>query len=204
MPACKKCLLLASVFLFLFPFSNQTFALGEAVSELVDKVGESLGIGYSAKVIDQNADIAIKKLFQNSPAAAKLSKTAKAILIYPKILKAGMGLGGHHGEGALRENGKTIAYFNTIAGSYGLQIGAQSFGYAMFFMDEKALEHLTKSEGWEVGVGPSVVMVDDGMAKTLTTTTAKDSIYVFTFNQEGLMAGAGIQGSKITRITPKK
>jgi len=96
-----------------------------------------------------------------------------------------------------------VAYYNTVAASYGLQIGAQSFGFAMFFMDDEALKYLNKSEGWEVGVGPSIVMVDEGMAKSLTSTTTQESVYVFTFNQQGLMAGAGIQGSKITQIYPK-
>lgn len=161
-------------------------------------------MGLNAAEIDREADKALKKLYQTSPAAAKLAKTAKAILIYPKILKAGLGVGGHHGEGALKKQGKTVAYYNTVAGSYGLQIGAQSFGYAMFFMDDTALKYLNSSDGWEVGVGPSIVIVDEGLAKTLTTTTAKDSVYVFTFNQAGLMAGTGIQGSKITRIHPEK
>ncbi|RKZ97166.1 MAG: twin-arginine translocation pathway signal protein, partial [Gammaproteobacteria bacterium] len=108
-------------------------------------------------------------------------------------------------EGALQKQGKTVAFYNTVAGSYGLQIGAQSFGYAMFFLDDKSLESLNNDDkGWEVGVGPSIVVVDEGVAKTLTTTTRKDSVYVFIFNQSGLMAGMGIQGSKITRIHPKK
>ena len=84
----------------------------------------------------------------------------------------------------------------------GVQIGAQSFGYALFFTDEKALDYLDRSDGWEVGVGPTVVVLDKGAAQTLSTTTAKDDIYAFTFNQEGLMAGIGIEGYKITRFEP--
>lgn len=210
--------------LFLFTlFSQQTFALGEAISNFADKVGkeakevghkvseeakeasQSAGIGTTAAEIDQGAYTALDKLYQTTPAAVKLSKKAKAILIFPKILKAGMGVGGQHGEGALRKHGKTVAYYNTIAGSYGLQLGAQSFGYAMFFMNDEALGALINSnKGWEVGVGPSIVMVDEGLAKTLTTASATESVYVFIFNQKGLMAGMGIQGSKITRITPEK
>lgn len=198
--------------LFLFvSLSHQAFALGEKISELADKVGEtveeigdSAGFGTTATEIDRDADAALALLFKTSPAAAELSKKAKAILIYPKILKAGVGIGGQHGEGALQKNGKTVAYYNTIAGSYGLQLGAQSFGYAMFFMNEKALNYLNSSNGWEVGVGPSIVMVDEGMAKTLTTTTATEAVYVFMFNQKGLMAGMGIQGSKINKISPEK
>jgi lipid-binding SYLF domain-containing protein len=91
-----------------------------------------------------------------------------------------------------------------VAASYGLQAGAQSFGYAMFLMTDEALSYLDKSEGWEVGVGPSVVVMDEGMAKSMTTSTAKEDIYAFIFGQKGLMAGIGLQGSKITRISPDK
>lgn len=189
---------------------QQTLAIEDAISgittgtvDLVKGVGQKVGIGTQATKIDKDATLALDKLLKNSPAATELSKKAKAILIFPQILKAGLGIGGHFGEGALRKEGKTVAYYNTAAGSYGLQIGAQSFGYAMFFMDDKGLDYLLNhNTGWEVGVGPSVVFLDEGMAKTMNNTTLTESVYVFTFNQQGLMAGAGIQGSKITRINP--
>jgi len=91
-----------------------------------------------------------------------------------------------------------------VAASYGLQAGAQSFGYALFFIDNEGLAYLKNSNGWEIGVGPSVVIVDEGVARSLTTTTAKSGIYAFIFQQKGLMAGIGIQGSKITKIKPGK
>jgi lipid-binding SYLF domain-containing protein len=102
----------------------------------------------------------------------------------------------------LFKNGRTAGYYNIVAGSYGLQAGVQSFNYAMFFMDNASLNYLNNSEGWEVGVGPSVVVVDKGIAKSLTTTTAKDGVYAYIFGQKGLMAGLGLQGSKISRINP--
>ncbi|MCP3851103.1 MAG: lipid-binding SYLF domain-containing protein [Gammaproteobacteria bacterium] len=184
--------------------SHQTFALGEAISELADKVGDSVGIGVNASKIDKNATQALDLLLKTSPVAANLAKSADAVLVFPEILKAGMGIGGQHGEGVLKKQGKTVAYYSTFAASYGLQLGAQKFGFALFFMNEESLKYLGSSEGWEVGVGPSVVMVDEGMAKTLSTTTLQEGVYVFTFNQKGLMAGAGIQGSKITQIHPDK
>jgi lipid-binding SYLF domain-containing protein len=110
--------------------------------------------------------------------------------------------GGQYGKGALRKNGETVGYYSTVAASYGLQAGVQTFGYAMFFMNEKSLEYLNESEGWEVGVGPSIVIMDKGMGKSLTTTTGRSDVYAFIFNQQGLMAGLGLQGSKITRIHP--
>ena len=112
-------------------------------------------------------------------------------------------VGGQYGEGALLQGGKSVAYYSTAGVSYGLQAGAQKYGYAMFFMDNKALAALDKADGFEVGVGPSVVVVDEGMARSMTTTTMKDDIYAFIFGQKGLMAGIGLQGNKITKIEPK-
>lgn len=154
--------------------------------------------------IDRDANSAIKKLYSSSPAAKKLSQSAKGILVFPNVIKAGLIIGGQYGTGSLRIGGKTAGYYNTTAASYGLQAGAQSFGYAMFFMNEKGLNYLETSDGWEVGVGPSFVVVDTGMASSLTTTTTTKDIYVFFFNQKGLMAGLGVQGSKITKINPDK
>jgi len=195
----------AKIFLFVILISTsvQTFALGEKISKAAGSVTKSLGVSRTATEINQDADAALAKLLKSTPVAVELSKTAKGILIFPKILKAGLMVGGQHGEGALKKNNKTVAYYNTVAASYGLQAGAQSFSFVMFFMDNKSLEYLNASDGWEVGVGPSLVVVDEGMAKTMSSTTTTESVYVFTFSQGGLMAGAGIQGSKITQINPK-
>jgi lipid-binding SYLF domain-containing protein len=158
----------------------------------------------TAAQIDRDVDSAIEKLYSSSPAAKELSKVAKGILVFPSVVKGGLIIGGQYGKGALRVDGKTVGYYSTAAASYGLQAGAQTFGYAMFFMTESALEYLKKSSGWEIGVGPSIVVVDEGLARSLSTTTAKEDIYVFFFSQKGLMAGLGIQGSKITQIHPEK
>ncbi len=157
----------------------------------------------SAQALARNSKIALEKLYARVPFAKALGPKAHAILVFPDVLKAGLIVGGQYGEGALLQNGKAIAYYNTAGASYGLQAGAQSYGYAMFFMNAKALSQINKAEGFEVGVGPSVVVVDEGMAKQSTTTTLKDDIYAFVFGQKGLMAGLGIQGNKITKINPK-
>jgi lipid-binding SYLF domain-containing protein len=154
----------------------------------------------TAEELDRDADSGLQKLYESTPAAKELAKVAKAILIFPEIVKGGLIIGGQYGEGVLRVNNKTTGYYKSVAASYGLQAGAQSFGYALFFMTDSALEYLSKSEGWEIGVGPTLVVVDEGVAKSLTTTTAKSDIYAFFFSQQGLMAGIGIQGSKITRV----
>jgi len=152
--------------------------------------------------IDAKVDLALKHLLASNAAAKALAESAVAILVFPDIVKGGLIVGGQYGEGALLQGGRPVAYYNTIAASYGLQIGVQSFGYALFFMNDKALAYLDKSEGWEIGVGPTITILDVGKAANFSTTTANDAIYVFFFDQKGLMAGIGIQGSKITRITP--
>lgn len=156
-----------------------------------------------AAEISRNANASLQQLYASVPAAKALGAKAQAILVFPKVTKAGLGVGGQYGEGALLKGGKAVAYYNTAGASIGLQAGAQQYGYAMFFMNANALGQLDKADGFEVGVGPTVVVVDEGMAKSMTTTTVKDDIYAFIFGQKGLMAGLGIQGNKITKITPK-
>jgi lipid-binding SYLF domain-containing protein len=150
--------------------------------------------------LEKDARAALSNLTATVPAAKSLSGSATAVLVFPKITKAGLGVGGQYGDGVLFKGGKAAGYYNTSGASYGLQAGAQQFGYAMFLMNDKAVNALGANEGFEVGVGPSVVVMDEGKAKTMTTTTAKDDIYAFIFGQKGLMAGLGIQGNKITRL----
>lgn len=157
----------------------------------------------SAADLASRSNQALQRLTAKVPAAKALAKDAKAVLVFPKVTKAGLGIGGQYGEGALIQGGKAVAFYSTAGASYGLQAGAQTFGYAMFFMNDGALAQLGKNEGFEVGVGPSVVVLDEGKAKTATTTTMKNDIYAFIFGQKGLMAGVGVQGNKITKIDPK-
>jgi lipid-binding SYLF domain-containing protein len=109
--------------------------------------------------------------------------------------------GGQIGEGVLLKNGRPAGYYNSVAASYGFQAGAQTFGYALFFMNDGALTYLDRSAGWEIGAGPSLVVVSEGFGKSLTTTTLTQDVYAFIFGQKGLMGGIGVQGSKITRIS---
>ena len=156
-----------------------------------------------ATVLSRDSKAALNRLYAGSSTAKALGEKAIAILVFPDIKKAGFVIGGQYGEGTLFKGGKPAAYYSTGGVSYGLQAGAQKFGYAMFFMNDNALAQLDKADGFEVGVGPSVVVMDEGKAKTMTTTTMKDDIYAFIFGQRGLMAGIGIQGNKITRIAAK-
>lgn len=169
-------------------------------------VGGGVGSTMSgtAAEIDRDVDFALQDLYESTPAARSLAKKAKGILVFPRIVKAGFMVGAQYGRGgALRVKGRTTGYYNSVSASYGMQAGVQAFGYALFFMNDEALNYLDRSEGWEIGVGPSIVVVDAGKAKTLTTTTAKDNVYAFIFGQRGLMAGLGLQGSKISRIYPE-
>ena len=150
--------------------------------------------------LDRTSKAALNKLVAKVPAAKALNQKAVAVLVFPSITKAGLMIGGQYGEGVLWWGGKPVAYYSTAGASYGLQAGAQKYGYAMFFMREPALHALEKAEGFEVGVGPSVVVMDDGMGKSTTTTNLQDDIYAFVFSQSGLMAGLGLQGNKITKL----
>ncbi len=154
----------------------------------------------SAAEINRDVKSALEKLYAKTPAAKALGEKAKGILVFPGIVKAGFLVGGQYGEGALIKGGKWAAYYNTVSASYGLQAGLQKYGYALFFMSESAMNWLDKSDGWEIGVGPSIVVVDAGMAKSMTTTTLQSEIYAFFFDQKGLMGGLGLQGTKITRM----
>ena len=158
----------------------------------------------SAADINRESNAALQNLYASNPEARQLGKRAKGILVFPGIVKAGFLVGAQYGSGgALFKKGRTAGYYNIAAASYGLQAGVQSFSYALFFMDNDSLNYLDNSAGWEVGVGPSIVVVDKGMAKSLTSTTLQKGVYAFIFGQEGLMAGIGLQGSKITRIHPE-
>jgi len=156
----------------------------------------------SAREIDREVNRALQTLYATQPKARELGQRAQAVLVFPRIVKAGLVLGGQGGNGALRVNGRTVGYYNIAAASFGLQAGVQTFSYALFFMNEAALDYLTKSNGWAIGSGPSVVVVDKGVARSLTSTTLTQDVYAFPFGQHGLMAGLGLEGSKITRIHP--
>ncbi len=151
-------------------------------------------------VLDEDVRAALAALYADTPKAKELADQAKGILVFPNVVKAGFIAGAEHGTGELIENGRVTGRFATTGLSYGLQAGVQTFGYVMLFMTDAALNNLKSSPGFEVGLGPSVVVVDQGVAKSLTTATLQSDIYAFIFNQKGLMAGLGLKGSKITRL----
>jgi len=151
--------------------------------------------------LDRSARSVLNQLLASNANAKKLNEKAIATLVFPVVTKAGFIVGGQYGDGVLFKQGRPTAYYNTAGGSYGLQAGAQQYGYVMFFMKEAALSALDSTQGFEVGVGPSVVLVDQGVATSTTTITAQDDVYAFITAQKGAMAGLGIQGNKITKLT---
>lgn len=156
----------------------------------------------NAAQIDRDVSNALANLYATTPSAKTLAAKAKGILVFPNVVKAGFIGGAEYGKGAMRQKGRTTGYYNIVAGSYGLQAGVQTYSYAMFFMNNSAIASLNSSKGFEVGVGPNIVVLDEGKAKKVTSTTLRDDVYAFVFGQRGLMAGIGLQGSKITRINP--
>ncbi|MCE5993889.1 lipid-binding SYLF domain-containing protein [Pseudomonas sp. KCA11] len=156
--------------------------------------------GATAEDLDKDSRQALQILYKATPFAKTLSHSAKAVLVFPKVIKAGLVFGGSYGEGELLRGSKVDSYYNTVTGSWGLQAGAQSYGYVVFLMTENAVQYVSNSKGWEIGVGPTVVLVDEGVAKNLSTSTLKNDAYAFVFDQQGLMAGVSIEGTKISRI----
>ncbi len=152
--------------------------------------------------LNRDSDAALQNLYAHRPFAEEVSRHAKAILIFPNIVKAGLVFGGAYGEGELKQGSKIDGYYNSVTASWGFQAGAQSYGYVVFLMSNKAVRYIHQTHGWEIGVGPTVVIVDEGVAKNLSTSTLKDDAYAFIFDQQGLMAGVSLEGTKISRIHP--
>jgi len=150
--------------------------------------------------LSKDADQAVHLLITTNPLAAELSKQAKAVLVFPNIVKAGLVFGGAYGEGVLQRDAKVDGYYNSITGSFGWQAGAESYGYVVFLMNDKAVKYIHETHGWEIGVGPTVVVVNEGVAKNLSTSTLKDDAYAFIFDQQGLMASLSLEGTKISHI----
>jgi lipid-binding SYLF domain-containing protein len=189
-------LLMENILTILFSSFRKVLILAGAVLS----ISVVTPVQASSDHLNQDVDAALKALYDTTPAAKALGENAKGILVFPNITKAGFIVGGLGGDGALIQNGKKVGYYNNAAASFGLQAGIQTYGFALFFMSDKVMKDFLKSKGWEIGVGPTVVVVDSGAGKDLNTLTGKADVYAFIFDQKGLMAGVGIQGSKITKL----
>jgi len=178
--------------------------LGLVPSCANDPLTQANAASSSASQIARDSRAALRSLYAQNPAARALGQRAKGVLVFPAIVKGGFMVGAQGGNGAMiRDTGEISGFYQSAAASYGLQAGVQQFGYALFFMDDGAYRNINRTGGWEIGSSPSLVVVDKGMAGSLTTATINKGTYAFFFNQRGLMGGLGLQGSKITRIHPK-
>jgi lipid-binding SYLF domain-containing protein len=155
------------------------------------------------KEINTSVEVTVARFKKDVKGGSEFLKAAKGVLVFPKIVKAGLGVGGEYGNGALLIGGKPVAYYNTAAASIGFQIGAQAKSVILCFMQESALKKFRASSGWEVGVDGSVAIVDVGAGKSVNTTNLKDPIVGFVFDQKGLMANLTLEGSKFTKINPE-
>ena len=171
-----------------------------ATVSLVFAVFAGTANAATADDLDKDAAQALQTLYAGNPAALALSKKAKSVLVFPKIVKAGLIFGGSYGEGVLMQGTKVTGYYNSVSASWGWQAGAETYAYVVFLMSDKAVKYLSTSKGWEFGVGPTVVAVNEGIAKNLSTSTIKGDAYAFITDQQGLMASLSLEGTKISRI----
>jgi lipid-binding SYLF domain-containing protein len=154
----------------------------------------------TADELRQNAQASLDSLYAKNPGAQAIGKDAVAVLVFPEVVRAGVGVGGEHGEGVLFRGGKVAGYYSTSGGSIGVQLGGQKYGYALFFLSEETLKDFAEARGFEIGGGPPVVYADEGTGKSATSKIAGDKIYAFVFDQKGAMFALGIQGSRISKI----
>lgn len=154
----------------------------------------------SAAEIDANVDFAIKELYATVRGSEELAARARGMLIMPDVIKGGLIIGGSYGEGALRVNGATVNYYSVAAASIGYQIGVQSTSHALFFMTDPALQKFRNAEGWELGADAEFTVPGDGISLNIDSTTAKSPVVAIIFAQDGLLAGASLEGAKYTRI----
>ena len=154
----------------------------------------------SANSIDLGADEAIAVFKKDIDGSEIFLEQAAGYLVFPRALRAGLGVGAETGEGVLRVNGKTVDYFRITSGSLGLQAGAQARSIIICFMTENALDGFRNSSGWRVGVDGSVAIIDMGAGKTIDTQNVRDPVVGFIFNSSGLMANLTLEGTRFTRI----
>lgn len=170
---------------------------------LLLQTGTASASASSAAGLTADGKAALRDLYKTNADARVAGKHAVAVLVFPNIVKAGFIAGAHSGNGVLLQNGEAVGYYNTTAGSFGLQAGVQKFGYALFFMSKKSMMHLHGARSWELGSTPNIVLVKKGGATSINTSQVGDKIYGFFFNAKGLMAGVDVNGSKVTEIHPK-
>lgn len=154
----------------------------------------------TAREIDVRVDVALERFEKEVGGGKRFLESAEGVLVFPSVIKAGIGIGGEYGEGALRIDGKTVDYYSTAAASIGLQLGAQSRTVILVFLDKKALQDFRNSSGWKAGVDGSVALVKLGAGGSIDTANIKDPIVGFVFSNKGLMYNLTLEGSKFTKL----
>ncbi len=155
----------------------------------------------SAKGIDEEATVALNALYAQAPGAKALGEKAKAVLVFPSVFKAALLVGGQGGKGVMFQDGRIIGHYNIGGAAIGLEGGAQTYSYALFFMSDEALERLKTREGYEVGVDPHIVVLNAAAGANLSTTTGQRDVYAYVYNASGLMGGVSLQGLKVTKLS---
>jgi lipid-binding SYLF domain-containing protein len=150
--------------------------------------------------IDTDVEAALAEFYEKSLPGKALSEKASGILVFPSVIKAGLGVGGEYGEGALLINGKAVEYYSTAGASVGLQFGAQQKSQVILFMNEDVLKQFRESKGWEAGVDGSIAVAEIGAGGEISSNTAKQPIIGFIFSNKGFMANLTLEGSKMTKI----
>lgn len=181
-------------------FTRSAMSLILALSVLTGAMGEDKALAASAKEIDIKVNAALEKFKNEVGGAKEFLKEAKGVLVFPSVIKAGFGIGGEYGEGALRISGKTVDYYSTAAASIGFQLGAQAKTVILVFLEDKALKEFRNSSGWEIGVDGSVALVTLGAGGSIDTTNIKEPVVGFVFGNKGLMYNLSLEGSKITKL----
>jgi lipid-binding SYLF domain-containing protein len=171
-----------------------------ALSILTGTICGNQAMAASAKEIDIRVDAALEKFKKEVGGGEEFLKNAEGVLVFPKVIKAGLGIGGEYGEGALRISGKTVDYYSTAAASIGFQLGAQSKTVILVFLEKDALKNFRKSSGWEIGVDGSVALITLGAGGSIDTTNIQEPIVGFVFGNKGLMYNLSLEGSKITKL----
>ena len=157
----------------------------------------------TAREIDVNVEVAIERFYKQVKGAKEFVKASKGMLVMPNVIKGAFIIGGEYGEGALRVGGKSVDYYNTIAGSIGFQIGGQAKDIFLLFMTDEALKNFRASSGWEAGVDGNVALITIGAGERADTTTSKDPIVGFVIDAKGLIADLSIKGAKFSKLDKK-
>ncbi len=171
------------------------------IAALALLAGNASGRAADAREINAEVNATLDRFYRQIPGAREVSARATGVLVFPTIIKAGFGVGGEYGEGAMRVGGKTVGYYNTISASFGFQLGAQARSVIIMFMTPEALAGFRRVDGWKVGVDGSVAIIVVGAGGSIDTEKVTSPVVGFILDPKGLMYNLTLEGSKITRIS---